>query len=320
MRYAGIGMASIALLGTMAGNVRPALAQANKAAPAVYPVAVLAFQERGTGVKDYGAKIGDVVYAFLGTSDNLVLVDRQDIANTLKEQNLSLAGVVKPDGAARVGQLTGAKIVVTGSVFETGKTVYLTAKIIGTETTRVVSEVVKGSNTDDLGALGETLSRQIIARIDKDTDKLVAAPETANDIIADLNKSLGGAKRPAVTINIPERHIGQPAVDPAAATELALICKGAGFQVLETASGAKPAPLRITGEGFSELATRIGEMVSVKARLEVKVVDPETDKVIAVDRQTVIVVDLAEQIAGKSALQKAAAMIAERLLPQLAKR
>ena len=43
----------------------------------------------------------------------------------------------------------------------------------------------------------------------------------------------------------------------------------------------------------------------------------KTDKVIATDRQTAVVVDLTEQIAGKAALQRAAAEIAERLLPKL---
>jgi len=36
-----------------------------------------------------------------------------------------------------------------------------------------------------------------------------------------------------------------------------------------------------------------------------------------VDRQTALVVDLTEQLAGKAALQEAAARLAERLLPKL---
>ena len=78
-------------------------------------------------------------------------------------------------------------------------------------------------------------------------------------------------------------------------------------------------PVLIQGEGFSEFAMRRGNMVSVKARLEVKAIDRATDRVIATDRQTAVVVDLTEEVAGKAALQEAAAQIAERLLPKLAK-
>jgi hypothetical protein len=49
-------------------------------------------------------------------------------------------------------------------------------------------------------------------------------------------------------------------------------------------------------------------------------VDRVTDKVIAIDRQTAVEVDLTELIAGKKALQEAAAQIAERLLPRLVKK
>jgi hypothetical protein len=57
--------------------------------------------------------------------------------------------------------------------------------------------------------------------------------------------------------------------------------------------------------------------VTVKARLEVKAIDRRTDKIVAIDRQTAMEVDLTEQTAGKKALQKAAAAIAERMLPRL---
>ena len=57
--------------------------------------------------------------------------------------------------------------------------------------------------------------------------------------------------------------------------------------------------------------------MSVRARVEVKAVDRKTGRVLAADRQTVRAVDLSEQVAGKAALQEAAADIAERLLPKL---
>jgi hypothetical protein len=145
----------------------------------------------------------------------------------------------------------------------------------------------------------------------------VAKPVTREDQLADLKKKLGGGKRPTVVIDVKERHVSQATVDPAAQTELALFCSEAGFQVLERQEGKQKADVLITGEGFSEFAARHGNLVSVKARLEVKAVDRATGRLVAIDRHVSIGVDLSEQLAGKNALQDAAAELAGRILPKL---
>jgi hypothetical protein len=119
---------------------------------------------------------------------------------------------------------------------------------------------------------------------------------------------------------VSERHIGAATIDPAAQTELALLCKEAGFEVIDSDEGRKgKADVIITGEGLSATAGRHGNLITVKARLEVKAVDRVTDKVLAVDRQAAVVVDLTDQLAGKAALQEAAGALALRLLPKLVK-
>jgi hypothetical protein len=80
------------------------------------------------------------------------------------------------------------------------------------------------------------------------------------------------------------------------------------------------ADLLVTGEGISEFATRHGNLISVRGRLEVKVVDRKSNQLLAIHRQTSIEVDLSEQIAGKSVLQEAAALSVERLLPKLVRK
>ncbi len=314
VKLSGLG---ILVAGIVCGISQPATAEETQA---VYPTAVFAFEERGMDVKGYGQKASDILFATLAANPSLVLVDRQDLKKTLEEHELNLSGAVTPDKAVQIGQLTGAKILITGSIIETDKTLYLVAKIIGTETSRVLGESVKGKTSDEFAPLVEELGKKVGIIINKEANKLVAKEIKMEDRIAALKKQLGDAKRPVVAINVNERHVGQATIDPAAETELTLFCKETGFDVLDKAADSKKADIILTGEGFSEFAMRHGNLVSVKARLEIKAVDRQTDKVIATDRQTAVVVDLTEQIAGKSALQKAAADIAERLLPKLAQK
>ena len=115
--------------------------------------------------------------------------------------------------------------------------------------------------------------------------------------------------------------MGQLVIDPAAETELTLLCRETGFTVVDPDKAApEDADIAISGEGFSEFAGRRGNLISVKARLELKAVDAKTNTIITADRETAVVVDLTEQIAGKAALQKAAERIAKRLLPRLTKK
>ncbi|HIQ20176.1 MAG TPA: hypothetical protein EYH34_02905 [Planctomycetes bacterium] len=283
----------------------------------VYPLAVLAFHERGADVKDYGAQVADILFAELATNPQLYLVDRQELDQILAEHALNLSGVVRPDQATQVGQLTGAKLLVTGSVFQVGKKLYLVAKVMGTETSRVAGTSVKGA-ADALGELAEKLAAQVAETIQKEANKLVPPRPKPVDLVAKIKEKIGRSRRPAVLIHISERHFGQPAVDPTARTELTLLAQQTGFETIDPEEGrASQAEVVIRGEGFSELAGQTGRLTTVKARVEVKAVDAHTGKIIAVDRQVAVAVDLSEQIAAKQALQQAAAEIALRLLPKI---
>jgi TolB-like protein len=287
---------------------------------AIYPVAILPFQERGRDAAELGPKVTDLLFAQLIVNPDLYLVEREDITKLFDEQELNLSGLVNPSQATQVGYLTGAKIIVTGSVIVVNDSLYLVAKIIGTETSRVLGASSKGQADDDLDRLVENLAENVAATISERATDLVARPVTREDRIAAIAKTLGKGKRPSVWIDIPERHVGQTTLDPAAGTELALFCKELGFEVIDRKEGNRnDADVLLVGEGFSQFASRHGNLISVKSRLELKALDRETGRVLAVDRQVAVSVDLAEQVAGKTALQDAAANIAGRLLPKIVK-
>ena len=118
-----------------------------------------------------------------------------------------------------------------------------------------------------------------------------------------------------MSVKLPEQHFGSPVRDPAAETELGKILQDCGFKLVDDKSPEK-AEVEITGEAFSALGARKGNLISCKARVEVKA-HKRTGKVVAVDRQTSVAVDVAEQTSAKTALQNAALELAERLLPRL---
>ncbi len=302
-----------ASLGLFAQDAAPA---ADAADTQVYPVAILPFSERGPGMNGIGQNVADVLFAALVANPHLYLVDRQELDKLLSEAELSLSGAVNAGQAIQIGQLTGARILVTGSVFKAGSNVYVVAKVIGTETSKVLGQSVKGAEAPEV--LAERLGNQLNTLISEKASTLVARAPKPEERLAALKQKLGDKKLPTTWVNIRETHISRPAVDPAAETEFIRFYRAMDGMVLDK-DRADPAEAeyRIVGEGFSEFAARIRNLVSVKARLEVKVLNKQGE-VVAIDRQTTVKVDLNEMGAGKAALQEAAAQIAERLLPKLA--
>jgi hypothetical protein len=280
-------------------------------------VAVFDFDSRDETVRDLGPKIATLINATLSAESDLITVERAELEKILGEQELGLSGTVSPETAARVGHLTGAKVLVTGRIFSVDKERMIVAKIIGTETSRVYGELSKAMANSSVTDQAAALAGKIAKTISSKSDTLVAKVETREERIEKLRKKLKGEKLPAVSVHIPEQHFGQPVRDPAAQTELLLMLQQCGFKIVDEQSKDK-ADVEISGEAFSALGLRKGNLISCKARVEVKVRNVTTGKLVTADRQTSVAVDIAEQTAAKTALQNAAADLAERLIPRLA--
>ncbi len=308
----GLRLLRVALTVGMLSATLAGIAAAGE--PQVLTVAVFDFEAKEDLGKDFGAQAATLVNAQLSAAPDLITVERAELAKVLGEQELGLSGTVTPDTAAKVGHLTGAKVLVTGRAFKADKELILVAKIIGTETSRVYGEVVKSAAkpvTDLATELAQKIAQTTMAK----ADTLVAKVRTREDRVATIKKALKTDKLPAVSVKIAERHLGAPTIDPAAETEFGKILGDCGFKLVDDKSEAKPE-VEFIGEAFSEFGMRKGNLVSCRARVEIKVRDKASGELLAVDRQTSVAVDLSEQLAGKTALQQAAAELAERVLPK----
>lgn len=280
-------------------------------------VAVLDFQTSGGALANKGSEAALLVNAHLSADPNVFLLERQELAKILGEQELGLSGMVSPETAAKIGTLTGAKVLVTGRLFEAGGKNFLVAKIMSTETSRVYGETATFEDFNGFDKATAELATKIAAVMAKSGDTLVAKVEEPGAQLERLKKLVEGKKLPSVSIAVAERHIGRVVIDPAVETEFKAVLQQLGFEVIEGNSSKKPDVL-ITGEAFSEFGARQGNLVSCRARVEIEAVQASDDKLLLADRQTSVGVDLAENVAGKTALQNAAKKLLDRLVPVLA--
>lgn len=279
-------------------------------------VAVFDFQSADEAVRDLGPKVATLVNANLSAEPKIITVERADIEKILSEHELGLSGTASVDSAAKVGQLTGAKVLITGRVFKADGELFIVAKIIGTETSRVYGELVKGNENASLGDLAADLAKKIAADVTQKGDTLVAHVETREQLIARIKKDLAGKTLPSVSVKIGERHFGQRVIDPAAQTELGTILQECGFKLID-GNSTNRADVEITGDAFSAYGMRKGNLISCKSRVEIQAHKQNGD-LLTVDRQTSVGVDITEQTAAKTALENAVTQMAGRLLPKLA--
>ena len=299
-------------------------------------VAVLDFETKDRAVVDLGAKISDLLTVFLSMDEGLELVERTKLKEVLAEMELSSSGIVDAQQATRIGGMVGAQVLVMGRAFVVNEKLYVTGKAISVETSRLGAELAKGELDADLDIVVQELAEKLGTWLGENADKMVAQIATPGDQVAELRKALKGKDLPMMAAIVIETHVGQAMLDPAAETEVIYLLRKVGTPVLSgreakladwareyfedadlpvPGSGEK-ADVIILGEGFSEFAGRKGNLISVKARVELKAVDRRTLRVLAITRKEATHVDLAEQIAAKAALQKAAGEAAVELVPE----
>lgn len=294
------------------------LAGAFAAEPAPISIAIFDLQSPEEGIRDAGVKLSALIAGSLSADPRLILVERGEIEKLLGEQELGLSGAVASETAAKVGRVTGAQVLVTGRLIRAGNEILVVCKIIGTETSRVFGATTKIPQNGSFADAAHTLSEIIGAICVKNMPALTTGPEGMEEVVAKIKRELPEGPKPLVSVHIPEQHFGRPVIDPAAETEILLILQKCGFQIVDKGEQRRPEYL-FEGEAFSERAMQKGNLVSCKARVEVKLHKVSNGDLLSVDRETGVAVDLSEHVAAKLALQNAARSLAGRLVRQMVK-
>lgn len=288
------------------------------AAPTTKQLSLAALDVEPTTIalKERAIQFTALFQAELSAQPNLIFVERAQLDTALGELSLGSSGLVDPSSAAKVGQLTGAKVLVFSKAIGSVGEMTIIAKVVGTETGRVFA-VTKTIGTNESAAGAKDLSEQVAKIVESHASELVSAEDSTASRDAKMRTLAAGKKLPAITIAIPEQHLTRTVRDPAAETEIARILGGLGFPLFEQAAADK-ATIRITGEAVSELGTRRGDFTSCRARVEIKVVEIASGKILLQDRQTEVAADISEAVAAKTALEHAGAKLAERIVETLA--
>jgi hypothetical protein len=279
-------------------------------------IAIFDFDSTEMKLKETGTQLAALLTTKLSMQEDVITVERQELPKLLGEQELGGSGLVNPATAARIGQLTGARVLVSGRLFNAAGEINLVVKVMSAETSRVFGLACSYAAGTPPAEPMDKLAGNLATLLRDKRSALIANVPTREDRVAHIKQKLAGHTLPTVAISIPEQHIGSPVIDPAAETEIGLILSQAGFTVL-SGEGAARADFHITGEAFSEAGVRRGNLVSCRARVEVKAMPRTGGAVLLVDRQTTVAVDTAEHMAGKLALEAAGAALAERLADKL---
>jgi TolB-like protein len=308
-----------------ADEVKTASTEKVAKADAGYTVAILPFSysTKDKAFEDMGSETQQLMTAYLSANPSVMLVERAEVDKALSEVELGKSGMVDPETAAKVGYLTGAQILVTGRIFPVKNDIILVAKIIGIETGRVFGTTVTFSANDKITTAAQDLSEKVGTTITEKADTMVAKADNQKSVIAKLKPKVEGMKLPSISIEIAERNINHDvnrtnsetgAIRPAAETEMGFILKQLGFEVVDIAESNRHADIEVSGDSFSEFALRKGNLVSAKGRVEIKAINKADGKVLVVDRDNGVAVDLAPDTAGKAAIAKSAEVLTERLV------
>ena len=275
------------------------------AEPIMVPTtAVLHFEARSRRAEGdkVGKSVSELLFVNLLEGGNIDLVERAELDKALDELHLSAVGMASSESQVKLGQIIGAKILITGSVFDAGEKHYLVAKIIGVETSRVKGCSVSG--TGDYLDLVPELAQKVRTTLETDFEKLLPKKATVFSV-ADRLADVKGAGR-KVYLDVKE-SIQQAVPDPASDIALKKLLLALDFQVVNVRSEADFA---IVCEAIASQAGQYHKFSSAEARVELSVYRVKENKLLSVGARKETMAGATYVIAAKDAINQATLKLA----------
>lgn len=267
--------------------------------------AVLHFEarDRAAANADMGKSVAELLNLALMESGCADLVERAELDRALAELHLSAVTLTDKESQLKLGNLVGAKILITGSLFKSGDKNFIIAKLIGTETSRVFGTSVSG--TDDFTVLVSRLAPKVTSLIEKNTTKLLPKMKSCVPVAEELKTAVKGNKR-KVYVAIDEKLNASPR-NSVAKAELIKLLLALGFEIVDT---PEDAVFRIQGEVTASSAGTYQNFATALAQVNLSVYDGEK-KLLAAGRTRTTVAGAAYLLAAEDAVIQSVLRLAE---------
>lgn len=277
----------------------PLLAAEETVAPPL-SAAVLDFKDGSQELAGTGAAVSALLQVQLTVHSTAILVERAELNEVLSEQELTLSDAVTPAQAAKVAQLTGAEVLISGRVFAVQDQIHLVAKVISASNSRVFGATASYTSGKPLDKAVEKLGQDVAKILNEKVTDLRGGLSVEEQTLTNLKTILKDQPAQKIYIHIPEVIIQTTVPDPAAQTEIARSFEAVGWTVVES---EKDANIIIKGEAFAETGVRRGNLWFTRARLELTAKNAD-GTILKTDRVVCGNVDLAQAVSAKGALQK----------------
>jgi TolB-like protein len=106
-------------------------------------IAVVEFADLEGNVTNFGRFLAEELITRLHETEKFKVIERQLLNQVIKEQKLTLSGIVDPKSAKQLGQVLGVDAIVSGSISDLGRTVRVNARLISTETGEIFAVAAK---------------------------------------------------------------------------------------------------------------------------------------------------------------------------------